>query len=309
MTENDLGLLRPEWDRVSGDPAMTAFKQAARRQQATWRVNQQFEAGEQPKGQPNGSTLADEVGRGYGNFLSDGIKEAVRRRALTKQKWQTFDETRLRNNLLSSMPMCFNLFGEVDGDPGRLTAIGAALFGTTAHGDRIEFEWSPGRTDPSYTGDRTAFDVALFFGDPAIGGQTVVGVETKYHEHAVKEKAPDATTRMPRYREITERAIAERNVFKPDWESRIVGTALQQIWRDHLLLLALLQHPSGEFADGRYVLAYPAGNTSFAALADTYTTVLNDQSTFQAVTVEELIEADVLHQPDTRAAFVERYLW
>ena len=200
--------------------------------------------------------------------------------------------------------MCFNLFGEVDGDPDRLTTAGAALFGTTAHGDRIEFEWSPGRTDPSYTGDRTAFDVALFFGDPAIGGQTVVGVETKYHEHAVKEKAPDATTRMPRYREITERAIAERNVFKPDWESRIVGTALQQIWRDHLLLLALLQHPSGQFADGRYVLAYPAGNTSFAALADTYTTVLNDQSTFQAVTVEELIEADVLHQPDTRAAFV-----
>ena len=64
MTENDLGVLKPEWDRVSGDPAMTAFKQAARRQQATWRANQQFEAGEQPKGQPNGSTLADEVGRG-----------------------------------------------------------------------------------------------------------------------------------------------------------------------------------------------------------------------------------------------------
>jgi hypothetical protein len=207
------------------------------------------------------------------------------------------------------MPMCFNLFGELDGNPDRLTTAGATLFSTTAPGDRVEFEWSPGRTEPAYTGDRTAFDVALFFGDPTIGGQTVIGIETKYHEHAVKEKAPSATTRMPRYREITERAIAERNVFKPDWESRIVGTALQQVWRDHLLLLALLQHPSGQFSDGRYVLAYPAGNSSFAALADAYVKVLDDPSTFQAVTVEELIEADVLHQPATGAAFAERYLW
>jgi hypothetical protein len=308
MTDDDLGVLKPAWDRVSGDPAMTAFKRAARRQQATWRANRQFEAGEQPKGQPNGSTLSDEVGRTYENFLSDDIKRAVRRRADGTQKWQTFDETRLRNNLLSSMPMCFNLFGELDGDPDRLTTAGAALFDTTAPGDRIEFEWSPGRVDPAYTGDRTAFDVALFFGDPVIGSRTVIGIETKYHEHAVKEKAPGAT-RMPRYREITERAIAERNVFKPDWESRIVGTPLQQVWRDHLLLLALLQHPSRQFAEGRYVLVYPAGNTSFAALADTYTTVLDDQSTFQAATVEELIDADVLHQPAARAAFAERYLW
>lgn len=309
MTDDDLGVLKPAWDRVAGDSAMTAFKQAARRQQATWRANQQFEAGEQPKGQPNGSTLADEVGRAYGNFLSDDIKGAVRRRVDSTQKWQTLNETRLRNHLLSSMPMCFNLFGELDGYPDRLTAAGAALFGTTAPGDRIEFEWSPGRVDPAYTGDRTAFDVALFFGDPAIGGQTVIGIETKYHEHAVKEKEPNAMSRMPRYREITERAIAERNVFKPDWESRIVGTALQQVWRDHLLLLALLQHPSKQFADGRYVLVYPAGNTSFAALADAYAAVLDDQSTFQAATVEELIGADVLHQPATRTAFAERYLW
>jgi hypothetical protein len=309
MTDSDLGVLKPEWDRVSGDPTMTAFKQAARRQQATWRANQQFRAGEQPKGHPNGSTLADEVGWAYENFLSDDIKAAVRRRAGTKQKWQTFDEARLRNNLLSSMPMCFNLFGELDGDPDRLTTAGAALFGTSAPGDRIEFEWSPGRLDSDYTGDRTAFDAALFFGDPAVGGLTAIGIETKYHEHAVKEKEPDALTRMPRYREITERAIAERSVFKPDWESRIVGTALQQVWRDHLLLLALLQYPSGQFADGRYVLAYPAGNTSFAALADSYTTALDDLSTFQAATIEEFIDADVLHQPATRAAFSERYLW
>lgn len=309
MTDIDLGVLKPEWDRVPRDPAMTAFKQAARRHQAIWRANRELAAGEQPKGQSNGSTLADEVGRSHVNFLSDGIKSAVHRRVANKQKWQTFDEQRLRNHLLSSMPMCFNLFGELDGDPDRLTEAGSSLFGTTTPGNRIEFEWSPSRLDPAYTGDRTAFDAALFFGDPTIGCQTVIGVETKYHEHAVKEKAPDATTRMPRYREITERAIAERNVFKPEWESRILRTALQQIWRDHLLLLALLQHPSQQYTDGRYVLAYPAGNTSFAALVDAYTEVLADQATFQAVTLEELIDADVLHQPGTRAAFQERYLW
>ena len=42
-------------------------------------------------------------------------------------------------------------------------------------------------------GDRTAFDVALFFGDRATG-QTVIGMETKYHEHAKPESDP---TRPP----------------------------------------------------------------------------------------------------------------
>lgn len=66
----------------------------------------------------------------------------------------------------------------------------ARLFGVNpAEPSDVVFEWSPGRRSTTYTNDRTAFDVALRLGDPA-GPRTVVVIETKYHEHCTKEKAP-----------------------------------------------------------------------------------------------------------------------
>ena len=55
------------------------------------------------------------------------------------------------------------------------------------------------------------------------------------------EKPPDATKRLPRYVEVTERS----GVFKSGWEDSILGTDLQQLWRDHLLVLAIDQDPGG----------------------------------------------------------------
>ena len=54
----------------------------------------------------------------------------------------------------------------------------------------VRFEWSLGRLDPDHLGNRSAFDVAFELTDPA-GGHGVVGVETKYHEHAAVEAAPN----------------------------------------------------------------------------------------------------------------------
>ncbi|WP_183098636.1 PGN_0703 family putative restriction endonuclease [Nocardioides pelophilus] len=301
---DDIGPINPRWDRAPHDAAMTAFKREARRRQATWRAAKRYAYGEHPKGQPNGSMLADEAGLAYKNFLSDKIESAVRHREQHPQKHQTFHGPRLRNNLLSSMPMCFNLFGELHQYTTRLSRTGSALWGVERAGVGIVFEWSPGRLDPSYTGDRTAFDVALFFGDRDLP-QTVIGIETKYHEHATTE-APPRPHRMERYREITERAIGEYKVFKSDWEARIVGKPLQQIWRDHLLLLSMLQHDSGRWADGKYVLVYPRGNTAYAKLALDYADALDDPTTFTHATVEDLLDAHVLHEPNTEAEFRER---
>ena len=112
-------------------------------------------------------------------------------------------------------------------------------------------------------------------------------------------------TRLPRYRQIVE----DSEVFKPDWEKRILGTELQQVWRDHLLLLAMLQDADQVWTSGTYVLVYPEGNTSFARLAERYTDVLEDASTFRHVTLEALLDAHVLHVPDTEQKFRDRYLF
>ncbi|MBD3947534.1 PGN_0703 family putative restriction endonuclease [Nocardioides ganghwensis] len=302
-----LGPLKPEWDSAPGDPEMTAFKREARRRQATWRVQQGLGFGEHPPGNKNGSVLMEENGDAYANFLSPRIVEAVKHRLHEDQRQtsQQLQESRLLNHLLSSMPMCFNLFGELHDDPERLTAAGKALWNVAGEGQAFEFEWSPGRHDARYTGDGTAFDVALFFGEPGGASRTVIGIETKYHEHAVAEAVPNAVTRLPRYRQIVE----DSQVFKSDWEDRILGTELQQVWRDHLLLLAMLQDEERPWTSGTYVLVYPKGNTSFARLAERYTDALQDASTFSHVTLEAILDAHVLHEPDTEQKFRDRYLF
>jgi hypothetical protein len=281
------------------------------------------------KPEDNGSKLAPMGPRDedFRNFLhSEAIRLAVGHRSSVAVKksepGQQFNEDRLRYDLLSSMPMCFNLFGELRNDPARLSAAGEELFGSTRPGLSVKFEHSPRRQSNNFSNDGTAFDVALYFGETD-GIQSVVGIETKYHEHAVAEPKPDTPKKdkktgelkpippdklkMPRYRELSEAAIG-KGILRPDWED-LLGTALQQIWRDHLLLLSMLVHPSGKWKEGRYVLVHPADNPAFAEAAETYRTeFLDDSSTFDVVTIEELLKHGLLHSTTAQKDFETRYL-
>jgi hypothetical protein len=79
------------------------------------------------------------------------------------------------------------------------------------------------------------------------------------------------------------------------------------MWLEHLLLLSMLQHVSGAWSWGRYVLVHPAGNSDIAVACARYRDLLVDQSSFSSMTFEELLDADAL-QPQTTAALRDRYL-
>jgi len=176
------------------------------------------------------------------------------------------------------------------------------------------FEWSPARRSNRYTNDRTAFDVALRLGAPD-QPRTVVGIETKYHEHSAKEKAPNSRKpdALRRYQEQTEFlvALAEASgVFKPGWQGRVLGTDLRQIWRDHLLALSMRQHSEMWTPETKYVLVYPRRNVSFAQAATDYAGLLHDGDTsFQARTVESVLEAAFPTGHPTQEDFRHRYIW
>ena len=134
-------------DRVPGRPDVTEFKRRARWQQAWWREERGL-----PRGAhvvpgsgdvtPNGSRLDEATARDGRNFLSSSVRDAVRARLANPQPHQTLNESRLWGDLLSSMPMCFNLFGELHDDEGRLVAAVDTLW--PDHGgvpDRVVFEW------------------------------------------------------------------------------------------------------------------------------------------------------------------------
>jgi hypothetical protein len=296
-------------DRVPRDPAATAWKRRARLGQARWREGRRYPIGSQPYragpgATPVGSRLELEFARASGvNFITAGALAAVRARLAAPERFQMLNENRLFADLLSSMPLCFNLFGDLSGDAEAARRAVRAWWPEAPAGEvQVRFEHSPGRRDPAFLGNQSAFDVA-FDVDVGDGLRAIVGVETKYHEHAVAENPPKSAA-LARYVEITERSLA----FADGWRERIIGTELQQIWLDHLLVLAMLQHSSKRWAWGRFVLAYPAGNPSFASAVMRYRALLRDAATFESRTFEQMLLSPEAIPAAVSRGFKKRYL-
>jgi hypothetical protein len=297
-------------DHVPRRPEMTEFRRRLRYHQAQWREANGHPIGSQPIAPRTGGGPARLVGsrlplayaRETGaNFLNAHGLDAARARTSIIERQQSFDHQRLWADLLSSVAMAFNLFG----DP----AADLALADRAVHtwwpdvpgtvGD-VRFAHSPGRLDPAWLGNLVAFDVGFVL-DLGDGTQGIVGVVTAYHD--VNRRQPPKPNRLPRYREITDRS----GFFGPGAIDAVNGTELIHIWLDHLLVLSMLQHPSRAWRWGRLVVVYPAGNTDYADACSRYRALLVDQSTFASATVEELLDAGVLPAP-TAAALRDRYL-
>lgn len=298
-------------DHVPGDPETTAFKRRARLHQALWREGKGLPIGSQPMrpnpGQPSrplGSRIELEAARQTGaNFLGEDARRAVRERLADPQPHETLDEDRLYCDLLSSMPMCFNLFGPLQADLDAANrAVHAWWPDVPGRVSAVRFEWSPGRAIAGeYLENRSAFDVAFMLELPD-GGRGVLGVETKYHEDCRKEKPP-GDGRLRRYRTVSEASKA----FLPGATDDIVGTDLQQVWLDHLLALSMPLHPSGGWAWAAFVLVHPERNPSYARATHRYRSFLRDAGTIRVSTIESLLAEHVLPKA-VEAAFVGRYL-
>lgn len=302
----------PRTDMVRDDPAVTVFKQAARLHQARWRKRQGYPIGHQPyrlrsngEGRRIGSRLEYEFAtRGRANLLTEAARTAAEQRLARPQAHQMLNRQRLWCDLLSSMPLCFNLFGPlaVDLDLAR-SAVAAWFPDVPGRVCAVHLEWSPGRLDPDFLGNRTAFDAAIEL-DLGDGQRGVLGIETKYHEHAAPEPAPNPQ-RLARYLEVS----TGSGVFHQTQPDSIPGTRLQQLWQDHLLALSMRAHRSHRWSWGRFVVVHPAGNPSFAETAQQYRGLLTDQDTFQAVTLEGLVGTPGALPDDLATALVDRYLW
>ncbi|MDP9067396.1 MAG: hypothetical protein M3N53_03470 [Actinomycetota bacterium] len=294
-------------DYVSGDEEMTSFRRAARKHQCEWRERNGLKPGGPKQGAQRrlvGSWLdLSEAEETYANFLSKSAGDAARDRIANPQKHEAPLKDRLLSNLLASMPMCFNLFGDLWADHElATTALKTWVPDLPGAVTDVRFEWSPGRSDPSYLNNRTAFDVA-FIVDIPDGTKGVIGVETKYHEFAIKEAVPRGD-KLLRYTEVSERS----NCFKKDWPRHILGSTLQQLWLDHLLALSMTQHPSHEWTWAKSLVVFPHNNSSFATATESYRVVLENTTAFETRTVETLLDAHVL-LPDLESDFRERYLW
>jgi hypothetical protein len=280
---------------------MTEFRRRLRLHQARWREAHGHPIGSQPivpkpgkAVRPVGSRLPLDYARETGaNFITAGALAAARARTSQTEPRQSFDHQRLWADLLWSPALAFSLFGEVDGD--RLVADWSPNAPGTVQ--EIRFVHSPGWLDPEYLGSLRAFDAALVLED---GG--IVGVDVQYHERAKPETPKPENLR--RYQQVAQRSGA----FAPGAVDTLKGRSdLAVMWLEHLLMLSMLQHASGTWSWGRYVVVHPAGNTDAADLCARYRALLQDDSTFSSVTLEQLLDAGV-HSRATVVALRARYV-
>jgi hypothetical protein len=289
---------------------MTAFRQRTRLHQARWREAHGHPIGSQPNAprpgvhaRPVGNRLRLPYARETGaTFLTEAALDAARARTSFVEPHQTFDHQRLWADLLSSETLAFNLFGDLAADLRRADrALHAWMPDAPGRLSDVRFAHSPGRLEPEWLNSLRAFDAAFVINRDH-GTLGIVGIDVKYHER-LKPEQPKPTN-LRRYRQVHDRSGA----FRPHAFDAVKGRSeFCLIWLEHLLLLSMLQHPSGTWTWGRYLVVHPAGNPDMAGLSAGYRELLVDPSTFASMTIEELLDAGDL-PATTTVALRERYL-
>lgn len=164
------------------------------------------------------------------------------------------------------------------------------------------FEHSPGRGDPRFTADRTAYDIVLR-GRNATGARGLICIEIKYSEPG-HEPAPPP---HPRHTQI---AHATPGLFVDPDAPTLTGATCQQFFRQHCLASAMLT--AGLADTATLVFIAPAHNQSAHTAAATYRRHLTDPQTgpipFVPTTLEHAFAAmATAGLPDHARALHRRY--
>lgn len=282
----------------------SAFQRRARVLQSVWREERGL-----PCGEHNGRLGARALGSRLpvrfaedtlANFLTETVRAVVRAEVCDPDAsaGKLYGKPRIFNDLLSSQPLCFNLFGELTRDLPLASALVSSLSrGRFAEVTSIAFELSPGRGDPLYLSDRSAFDVFLRCRGAA-GGTGLVGIEVKYHEN-LRGTAGDHKARYDEVADMMGCFVSDRGPLQ--------FSPLQQIWRDHLL--AGITRIEDGYDDGMFVILYPRDNPHVSTALDDYRAQLSNADSFAAWTMEGVVgKLRELSDAAWIDAFSDRYL-
>ena len=171
------------------------------------------------------------------NFISDTAFQFAKEKVLQKaqNKCLTIDEFRLFNNMLSSMPMCFNLFSDLrkllKEDPAEASRVAMALFVEILWIDQlveVDVEFIPVPV-ADYTNDKSAFDAMLIVQDQD-GQKGLISIETKYTDVLGGNTAKDSATKNA--------LVEQGGFFDDDLKAELREKGYKQIHRNFLLTYA-----------------------------------------------------------------------
>jgi hypothetical protein len=201
-------------------------------------------------------------------------------------------EDRLRRNLLSSQPLCFNLFGHLGAYPDALLPWVRSVAPDASAVQGIELEFAPMES----TIGGSAFDAFIEY-RRTDGAAGFLGVECKYAEDL---RASQRTTAAQKYISAT---------TTPPWKQGAAEildkNGLRQLWYNQLLTQIVAA--SDDFAEGfGVVVACAADRAARDAVTVVQSTLLHEDE-LRFCSIEQVVTSIRGHDSWT-TAFVTRYI-
>lgn len=244
------------------------------------------------------------------NFLTDRVKALVEYEVeKAKADRRMIEEPRIWNNLLSSQPMCFNLFGELHYDSTLASRVFNRLFPDNIQKvNAIKFEYSPGLGKKRYTGDHSAFDAFVEYTNHQ-NESGFLAIEVKYTESARESKKASKKYYDDHEENYLSVANSIDGLFPDSSIAELKTSPIQQMWRNHLLALSTLQ----DYSEGFFVFLYPEKNGQCSRVVNEYVELMaftdEGQTHFCPRTLETFYDAlqSICDAPWV-TEFGERYL-
>jgi hypothetical protein len=286
------------------EPLDPRFRSAARLLEALWREERGLpigsHLGEDGRRRKLGSRISQAAGRTGGNFLTPEIAHTARRETAYREIGALIDAERLATNLLSSMPLTFNLLAPWGHSLERASGYLIELLPAFTGSARQLLEHSPGRGNPKFTADYTAFDAPIRYSDGQ-GRNGFVAFEIKYSE-SMREPMPEL---KPRHAELSEAS----GLFTDPAAAGLRTNPLQQFWREHLLAQSMIDNEL--YDEGHLIVIAPALNCHVQDAAEAYQAQLREpqdgKARFANFTLEDVIETIRLSDPAHAEALHRRY--
>ena len=218
-----------------------------------------------------GDWLRPKDGADGRNFLSDAIFRVVQDR-LGENRGIVHgrDQSRLLNSLLSSQPMCFNLFGPLVDDLTLATRLVGALPGLprNIHVTHVALEYAPKKS--RHLGDATSHDAFVEYELPD-GGLGFIGIETKLTE-LFSDKSYALGEGYRRWMKIT------GSWWRKERESEFPNPRFNQLWRNHLLAFTMLKQEPPRYVQAHAAVLYHDDDNSCPEAMEAYRSVLRPEA-------------------------------
>ena len=213
-----------------------------------------------------GNRLKDKDGRKYLNYY-DGLGVLHSKHARYPEYSKGRDADMLRSEHIP-----FNLFPPLGRDRQLAKLIIRKAFGIECEEiTAVECEWAPNPKE-NFLGDMTSFDayVAYVRKEGQRGG---IGIEVKYTEREYKIGKTEKN-RVEDKSSTYWTTTRNSGAFIDGGSEALGSDALRQIWRNHLLGLAMVQR--SDLDEFYSVTLYPAGNRHFAEVIPQYQALLSE---------------------------------